>query len=91
MHMGTRSGLGEFRGRLVEGLGTALPEPASWKNVVFSERRQGLKIAGLSSQKFKSDVFPTPVSHNTGQRFMATWVILSFRVRADTFLAVLIL
>jgi hypothetical protein len=75
---GARSGLGAFLGRLVEGLKAALLEPESWKNVVFSERRQGLKIAGLSSMKFKSDVFPTLVSHNTGQRFMTTWALMGY-------------
>lgn len=84
---------GAFLGRLGEVFRAALPEHASWKNVVLAERRQGqgLKIAEFSSKKFKSDVFPTPESHNAGQRVMATWLILSSRVRADTFVAVLIL
>lgn len=44
----------------------------------FSEKKRGLKIAGLFSAKFKPDVFPTPVSHNVGQRFMATWVLMGY-------------
>lgn len=77
MHSGARSGLRAFQGRIDEGLRAALPEPESWKNV-FSERSQRLKIAELSSMKFKSDIFPTLVSYNAGQRFMTTWVLMGY-------------